>query len=338
MENCSSSGRFVKINECTVVKNRIIIDVNIINVMKDVSVEIAIKKLDNGNFIKFLKPPKVDWCELMSKKSKKSNVVLRGIVSMYKDYIPELFHPCPFQPQHLQLNVSVNNKAANLVPDDKKFVIINKCEVKSNVINFIVNTTSPVIKADAISFLYKIENSQAHQLFKTPKVDLCALADKGNAKGYNPLVKIALNAVKTTIKKLKCPWTELKMENFILDRNTVNMFMSGKYKAILFLYKIENSQARQLFKTQKIDLCALADKGNAKGYNPLVKIAMNAGKTTIRKLKCPLNEFKLENFILDRNTINMFMSGKYKVTFNVDFYNKIGEHDELRIIDIFDIE
>jgi hypothetical protein len=96
--------------------------------------------------------------------------------------------------------------------------------------------------------LYKIENSKSRQLFKCQKIDFCSAIEKGSGRGSSPMVKVALRALKNSLRKLKCPWNGITLQNVTLDRKLIEMFPSGMYKAIVDMDLYSDSNEKDLLK------------------------------------------------------------------------------------------
>lgn len=68
-----------------------------------------------SEFRQMFKAPRVDWCALMSG-STKSNLMMKGLVEIFKRQMPHFIHKCPYFGRYEAFNVTVNTKLLSMYP------------------------------------------------------------------------------------------------------------------------------------------------------------------------------------------------------------------------------
>jgi len=97
-------------------------------------VQVSILKLENDNYRALFKFPPIEWCPLMSNSAKKSNPLIKTLMTIMRKTAKEFVHPCPFIAVHTAHNITLDRSLALIYPKGTyRFILRVSDDVDKNI-------------------------------------------------------------------------------------------------------------------------------------------------------------------------------------------------------------
>jgi hypothetical protein len=115
IQNCTTSGKFIALERCEIVNNRLLFIGNVTKPLTEIVVKLNLFKRSGKDFQKIFDASSVDWCQLIDGKKQKINPFARSVINSLRPYLGEINKPCPYTGMKT-LNVSVERKIMLMYP------------------------------------------------------------------------------------------------------------------------------------------------------------------------------------------------------------------------------